>query len=72
VGVKSVIERLEGNDIAATPLTDEERQQLIPSYITLRSELNEAEQRNILKAQQWVFKRQRDVCNEQFLKELHK
>ena len=35
-------------DDASTPLTEEERAELIPSYITLRSELNEAEQRNIL------------------------
>ena len=32
-------------DDASTPLTEEEREELIPSYITLRSELNEAEQR---------------------------
>ena len=36
-------------DDASTPLTEEERDELIPSYITLRSELNEAEQRSILK-----------------------
>jgi hypothetical protein len=34
------------DDDANTPLSDEEREGLIPSYITLRHELNEAEQIN--------------------------
>ena len=55
-----------------TPLTDEEREDLIPSYITLRSELNEADQANILEAQEWAFKRKRNVLNEKFLNDLHK
>lgn len=33
---------LEEQDNASTPLTEEEREELIPSYITLRPELNEA------------------------------
>ena len=40
-------------DDGQTPLSHEERDGLIPSYITLRNELNEAEQANILDAQQW-------------------
>lgn len=48
-------------DDASTPLTAEERDGLIPSYITLRHELNEAEQANILEAEQWAFARKRDV-----------
>ena len=59
-------------DDASTPLTDEEREELIPSYITLRSELNEAEQRNILEAEEWAFSRKLNVLSEHFLKELHK
>ena len=59
-------------DDASTPLTEEEREALIPSYITLRSELNEAEQRNILDAEEWAFSRKRIVLSEHFLKELHK
>ena len=55
-----------------TPLTGEEHEDLIPSYITLRSELNEAEQANILEAQEWAFKRKRNVLNEKFLNDLHK
>ena len=35
-------------DDASTPLTGEEREELGPSYITLRRELNDAEQANIL------------------------
>ncbi len=59
-------------DDASTPLAEEEREQLIPSYITLRSELNEAEQANILDAEEWAFGRKRDVLDERFLTDLHK
>ena len=59
-------------DDANTPLTHEEREGLIPSYITLRSELNEAEQANILEAEGWAFARKRDVLDERFLTNLHK
>lgn len=41
-------------DNASTPLSEEEREGLLPSYITLRGELNEAEQANILEAEQWA------------------
>lgn len=57
---------------AATPLTAEEREGLIPSYVTLRRELNEAEQANILEAEQWAFSRKRNVLDERFLTDLHK
>lgn len=63
---------LEEQDDASTPLTEEEREDLIPSYITLRSELNEAEQANILDAEDWAFSRKRDVLDERFLNSLHK
>jgi Fic-DOC domain mobile mystery protein B len=59
-------------DDASTPLTHEEREGLIPSYITLRGELNEAEQANILEADAWAFSRKRDVLDEKFLNTLHK
>lgn len=59
-------------DDSSTPLTHEEREGLIPSYITLRSELNEAEQANILEAEEWAFARKRDVLDERFLTGLHK
>lgn len=57
---------------AATELTEEEREGLIPSYITLRNELNEAEQANILEAEGWAFARKRNVLDEKFLHNLHK
>jgi Fic-DOC domain mobile mystery protein B len=59
-------------DDASTPLSSEEREGLIPSYITLRGELNEAEQQNILEADGWAFSRKRDVLAEKFLNTLHK
>lgn len=60
------------DDEANTPLDTEEREQLIPSYITLRRELNEAEQVNIAGATKWLSTRKRDVLDESFLRELHK
>lgn len=59
-------------DDASTPLSPEERKGLIPSYITLRGELNEAEQANILEAEEWAFSRRRNVLDEKFLNTLHK
>jgi len=56
----------------STPLTEEELEQLVPSYITLRYELNEAEQANILEAEEWAYLRKRDVLSERFLDNLHK
>lgn len=63
---------LDRPDDAATPLSEEEREGLIPSYITLRGELNEAEQANILEAQEWAFGRKRNVLDERFLNNLHR
>ncbi|MBI1360375.1 MAG: mobile mystery protein B [Alphaproteobacteria bacterium] len=59
-------------DDAATPLEPEERAQLIPTYITMRAQLNEAEQINITEADDWAFARKRDVLSERFLQNLHK
>ncbi|MBL8236110.1 MAG: mobile mystery protein B [Bryobacterales bacterium] len=60
-------------DDAATPLTPEERRDLIPSHIANRDELNEAEQENILRGQSWALRRRRrDVLNEKFILGLHK
>lgn len=61
------------DDDANTPLTDEEREQLIPAYITLRHELNEAEQISIGQALRWATARKkRDVLDQNFLRQLHK
>jgi Fic-DOC domain mobile mystery protein B len=62
----------ESDDEANTPLTTEEREGIIPSYITLRHELNEAEQTNISDAQSWAESRRRDVLDRDFLNELHR
>jgi len=62
----------DGGDDAATPLTAEERDGLIPNYITLRRELNEAEQIGIEDADRWAFGRKRPLLDERFLKSLHK
>jgi len=59
-------------DEHATPLTPEEREGLIPAHITLRRELNEAEQQNILKAAMWAFDRKRPLFTEEFARNLHK
>ena len=45
----------------ATPLTPEEQRELIPAHIAYRSELNEAEQENIARAQDWALKSRRDL-----------
>ena len=62
---------IDAEDEAATPLTPEEREALIPTYITLRRELNEVEQIGIADADRWAFSRKRDVLDEVFLKRLH-
>lgn len=57
----------------ATPLTAEERRDLIPAHIAYRRELNEAEQENIARAQEWALgRRRRDLLNEKFILDLHK
>lgn len=72
MGGRLLIDSLFDQDDAATPLTLDEMEGLIPSYITLRRELNEAEQANILEAEAWAFSRKLDVLEEKPLKGLHK
>jgi Fic-DOC domain mobile mystery protein B len=62
----------DGDDDANTPLEAEEREQLIPSYITLRAELNEAELTNIAEARKWLSSRRREVLDPAFLNQLHR
>jgi len=59
-------------DDGNTPLSHEEKLGLIPSWITLRHELNEVEQINITEGERWAFSRSRDVLDKDFLCELHK
>jgi Fic-DOC domain mobile mystery protein B len=56
----------------ATPLAPEEMRGLIPAYIAYRSDLNEAEQDNIARAQDWALSRRRDLLNEKFVLDLHR
>jgi Fic-DOC domain mobile mystery protein B len=56
----------------ATPLTPEERRDLIPAYIAYRRELNEAELENIARAQDWALSRRRDPLSEKFIRDLHR
>lgn len=63
---------MDADDDAATPLTPEERHELIPAYIATRDELNEAEELGIAATDQWAFSRKRNVLDEAFLLQLHK
>lgn len=59
-------------DDHATPLTPRERNDLIPTYITVRGELNELEQKNIATADRWAFSRRHVLTRDRFLKSLHR
>ena len=56
----------------STPLTPEEQRELIPAHIAYRRELNDAEQENIARGQDWALARRRDILTEKFIKDLHK
>jgi Fic-DOC domain mobile mystery protein B len=66
-----MIEPMDADD-HATPLAPGERNGLIPTHITLRSELNELEQQNIGAADRWAFSRRHVVLKERFLRSLHR
>lgn len=60
-------------DDNSTPLAPDEKEGLKLAWITLRSELNEAETRNILEAQMWLLKNMNsDIFSIDFLCKLHK
>lgn len=60
-------------DDNSTPLTAGEKDGLKLKWITLRSELNEAEARNIAQAQVWLMtNKNKDIYSDTFLRELHK
>ncbi len=60
-------------DDNSTPLTTEEKDGLKLKWITLRSELNEAEARNIAQAQIWLnSNKKKDIFSDSFLRNLHK
>ena len=56
----------------STPLADEELNDLIPSHISTRAELNQAEHDNIQDAWLWVRKKARNPLDVPFLAKLHK
>lgn len=61
--------------LGATPLDPEEVNGLKPLHIKTQNELNEFEQSNILKAEQWIFTKRlsmEKVLEQDFFKELHK
>jgi len=57
----------------STPLTEEEKQGLIPGWVTTKIELNKAESRNIFQTEKWLLtSKQKDLLSEKFIKLLHK
>lgn len=55
-----------------TDLSEEEKEGLIPSYISTRADLNRAEQQNIAKGELWAFSKKRNPLSLSFLNTLHK
>jgi Fic-DOC domain mobile mystery protein B len=56
-----------------TPLTPDERADLIPSHMTNRNELNAFEARGVVDGDQWAFSRRRgSLLSTEFLSQLHK
>ncbi len=56
----------------ATPLDPEEKEGLLQTWITYRSELNEAEQANIAAGVAWAHRHHRqDILTEAFIRQLH-
>ena len=50
-----------------TDLSEEEKEGLIPSYISTRADLNQAEQQNIAKGELWAFSKKRNPLSLDFL-----
>ena len=64
-----------GGGDGTTPLTPEDREHLIPTHITLRSELNEMEADGVLGAMTWASRRRRStntLLNRTFILGLHR
>lgn len=56
-----------------TPLSDEEREGLIPPAIATRADLNLLEEANILEAREWAFGSMRvEILADSFVRELHR
>ncbi len=65
-------EDLHGGDDAATDLTAEEREGLIPTWIVTRADLNRAERANIIAGLRWARRGRFDVLDPASLFGLHK
>lgn len=61
---------VQAND--ATLVPPDKRADLIPSHVTLRRELNELEQANILSATVWALQRRHQPVSESFARKLHR
>lgn len=60
--------------VGATPIDADEAQELIPQHITTQQQLNQWEQNNILKAEQWAIKQTFKlavIAKQEFIKKLH-
>jgi Fic-DOC domain mobile mystery protein B len=67
------VSEISSGDDAATPLTADELEGLIPRHITLRTELNEYEQRGVVSGTRWAFaRRRRNILTPQFVATLHR
>jgi len=59
--------------IGATPLNQDEINNLLPKHLTTQSELNEWEQYNVTKGEEWAFKiKRRRILAIPFAQNLHK
>lgn len=59
-------------DNNSTPINDDEKNELILSWITTRDDLNTAEAQGIIEAKKWLLtNRQKDILSEKFVKLLH-
>jgi len=56
----------------ATPIDPDEAEELLAGHIRTRSELNEWEQQNILRAASWLRRTRMDILSEEFVRELHR
>ena len=60
-------------DDNSTPLTEEEKHELIPKWVINRKQLNELESLGIFNAEKWLLtSRKKELLSEKFLKTLHK
>src|SRR6266850_5594802 len=59
-------------DDAATPISEDEKAGLIPTHITLQSELNQYEARGVAEADAWLNSRRHSLPEEKLIRQLHR